>query len=721
MAIQQFQNGGGAVLAPPRRLGRGVRRGYGLNRATSRASATDTSANPYLAFALQWWWLLLAGLVIGLAAAFAYVRYGPIPYQSSALILVPPQIDPAQDTLGSSGAVRDAAENFAAQAASPYMYDLVSRDLQGKFAIDVLGLQKMVKDGEITVRAQRGSNLINVTASDTNPETARLLADTFARVFVADVNKRTGTDVATRKKQLEERIETVRQQLTASQLQQQEQDLSKEVWNLRSQLLQIQAQYQQELQRQIMQEQQQLLVAITNRTGVTPAQQQQVQALQQVANASAAARQQSIQAKAAQQQELEQKIQDLTTQLNQVQEDLAKIPVVSQEELTQQQQRAQLKQREQVLDQQLRDQRSQLLQIQARQQQELQRQAADRAQGQTTPPGVPTLTPQQQAQQDQIRSASAAAGNQALLITMEQERDVERGIVDTQAQLMQIREALAQLPPEADAATSIQGQTAQRDQQSQRTQLERRQQDLTREIQSQRALLLQTQAQQQQETVQQLEERRQSLLGIAAASGAGQPATQPASSEQLAQLTGTASTVRTEWLNILSEQQKAVDSAITAASARLQKVREALAATPAETDPLLSAAFATAYGEQLQALTQQFARLEMNAQALTAPIERFGSASEPLPSMRSKRTLFMGTGAGLGVAAGLAYGLDLLRQRRQRAALLTQRPPRQWATLVRPGDPAPSLAESAEARQLPPSNPSTLQQESTVGVTQSKS
>jgi hypothetical protein len=342
-------------------------------------------------------------------------------------------------------------------------------------------------------------------------------------------------------------------------------------------------------------------------------------------------------------------------------------------------QRTLLQQREQELLRQLRDLRAQLVQVQTQAQQELQRPAQQAAlsAAQSAAPAQPTLTPDQQRQQRELASASEAVRTQALAILRDHQSDLERNIAALDVQLVQVRTALGQLPPAEDPISALQQQTSQRQAESQRAFLTQREQGLARDIQSTQSQLLQLQAQHQQEVLRQLEDRRQSVLAISAAAGGGNDASQAAfaaAQQQARQLAGASSGVRSQWLQVLSEQQREVESNIAAVTGRLTAVRQALVDHPSEGDPAVAAAFTRAYGEQLQALTQEFARLQMNSQAAMAPLVRFGAATDALPAVRAKRTLVMGTGAGLAVGVGVAYALEAWRRRRAARVLVGTRP-----------------------------------------------
>jgi capsular polysaccharide biosynthesis protein len=220
---------------------------FGPNSYPMRfADPAAPSRDPYVAFAIRWWWLLLIGAVLGTAVAFAYTTYGPTPYESSAMAQVSPpaQTDPTENTSQASRA----ASSFAAEASSPRMFELVSRALGA--GVSARDLSEMEESGAIEIEDVNSSNLVSITARDPDPERARALADTIATVFVNDVNARARARLDVRMEQLEQQIQVTRDRLATAQLQAREMEIRRELADQRTLLLQLQLSYQQELQRQ---------------------------------------------------------------------------------------------------------------------------------------------------------------------------------------------------------------------------------------------------------------------------------------------------------------------------------------------------------------------------------------------------------------------------------------------------------------------------------------
>ncbi len=214
--------------------------------APVQGGALPEERDPIIVFALRWWWLLLLGVCLGVAGAVGYSRYGPVPYASTALVQV--QAQPGDDPTANAAQERSAAANYAAEAASSRVFTLVSQALAGKLAVTPSQLQRMSQSGALSIKQARGANFVTITVSDRDPERAKLLADTFASVFVADVNARAKQQFDERQQQLQQQIDFTRDRLATAALFQRKQDLEKEIRDQRGSLLTLQINYQQLLQ-----------------------------------------------------------------------------------------------------------------------------------------------------------------------------------------------------------------------------------------------------------------------------------------------------------------------------------------------------------------------------------------------------------------------------------------------------------------------------------------
>jgi capsular polysaccharide biosynthesis protein len=221
----------------------------------SGADGTDTTGraaaparDPYLAFALRWWWLLILGGVIGLVGGFVYLRYGPLPYVSVAQVQVPPQT--TANPNASSGQAAAATTNYGAEATTSQIFTLVSQELAGTLNLSASELLLLQQNGDIVIKPVKGTNFISITVTDTDHHRAQVIADTIATVFVRDVNERASAQIDARTALLEQQISVTSQRYLTARLNQRLEELQANLTNQRTMLLQLQSSYQQELQNQ---------------------------------------------------------------------------------------------------------------------------------------------------------------------------------------------------------------------------------------------------------------------------------------------------------------------------------------------------------------------------------------------------------------------------------------------------------------------------------------
>jgi uncharacterized protein involved in exopolysaccharide biosynthesis len=161
---------------------------------------------------------MLVGVLLGVGAAYAYLERAPVSYQSSVLLIVSSQ---QADQRGESWLIsnparlRDATELFVDQAASPPVYESVSRVLRDQLEISPDEIANMVLAGAIDVHQNGRSNYITVSVTHTNPDRSWLLTDGYARGLIENVNEQVRTATERRRVELGRQNELTQQQIRA--------------------------------------------------------------------------------------------------------------------------------------------------------------------------------------------------------------------------------------------------------------------------------------------------------------------------------------------------------------------------------------------------------------------------------------------------------------------------------------------------------------------------
>lgn len=217
-------------------------------QAMQEGDETAAPTSSYIVFAKRWWWLLLIGAILGVGGGYGYVRYGPIGYTTSALVQVPAAS--VMNPSGTAAQARSDTTNYAAEASSSQIVSLVGQALASKGGPNTATLLQMSRKGDIVVAPENGSNFIAIKVIDTVPARAKLIADTYATVFVNVIDSETATQIKAEQQQLLSEISFARQHLDAAGLFQQQQSLESQIRDQQTTLLNLQSSYQTDLENQ---------------------------------------------------------------------------------------------------------------------------------------------------------------------------------------------------------------------------------------------------------------------------------------------------------------------------------------------------------------------------------------------------------------------------------------------------------------------------------------
>jgi hypothetical protein len=155
----------------------------------TRRPARGRSDVSLTGFALRWWWLVLVMIALGAVGGYGFLQYGPLPYHSTATLMLQPQSEASGVPVISTNPQRSTVSTLAlaGMAASPTVYTATSETLLGQLEITSDELANLVLIGKIEITPVGASNFITITATDTDPQRAWLLADGYSRGFVRDL------------------------------------------------------------------------------------------------------------------------------------------------------------------------------------------------------------------------------------------------------------------------------------------------------------------------------------------------------------------------------------------------------------------------------------------------------------------------------------------------------------------------------------------------------
>ena len=142
-----------------------------------------------LRFLLRWSWVMVAMTALGAVGGYGFLLYGPVPYESTATLMLQPQSESSGVPVIATNPQRSTVSTLALAglAASPTVYSATSRTLTGQLDIGSEELAELVLTGDILIEPVGSSSFITIKARDPDPNRAWLLADGYSRGFVQDL------------------------------------------------------------------------------------------------------------------------------------------------------------------------------------------------------------------------------------------------------------------------------------------------------------------------------------------------------------------------------------------------------------------------------------------------------------------------------------------------------------------------------------------------------
>jgi succinoglycan biosynthesis transport protein ExoP len=168
----------------------------------------------YFGVVKKWWWLAVACVLIASVSSYLGTRQMPRIYSATTTLMVGQAMQQANPSSQDIWLSQQLAQTYTT---------MVKRKPILEAAAQALGLEYIPSAGNVSARVVTGSQLLEITVLDTDPERARILADEIATQLI----KQTPTDspeaqerrdfVQQQLKDLEDKIETTKAEIEEEQ------------------------------------------------------------------------------------------------------------------------------------------------------------------------------------------------------------------------------------------------------------------------------------------------------------------------------------------------------------------------------------------------------------------------------------------------------------------------------------------------------------------------
>ena len=135
----------------------------------------------YVEMALRWWWVLILGPIVGGAVVYSQVANRPPVYEAKATILVQQTQSAAVPTLTDLQTSQRLAATYQRLITTRPVLEQVAEELAADIAITYTPEQLRAR---IRAHVVSDTQLLEISVKHTNPETAALIAQTAAEVFI---------------------------------------------------------------------------------------------------------------------------------------------------------------------------------------------------------------------------------------------------------------------------------------------------------------------------------------------------------------------------------------------------------------------------------------------------------------------------------------------------------------------------------------------------------
>jgi succinoglycan biosynthesis transport protein ExoP len=164
----------------------------------------------------KWWWLIVAATLVSTVSSYFAVSRMPRVYQATSTVRIGQALDVPNPTYEDFSISQQLARTYS---------DMVTRQPILVAAADALGLPFSPGPQDVTASIVPGTQLLEISVRDTDPERARALADEIARQLILQTPNEIEKDnarqtfVQTQLANLEKNIQTTEDEIAAAQTQ----------------------------------------------------------------------------------------------------------------------------------------------------------------------------------------------------------------------------------------------------------------------------------------------------------------------------------------------------------------------------------------------------------------------------------------------------------------------------------------------------------------------
>jgi len=129
----------------------------------------------YFSVLKRWWWLMVACVIVASGSSYYGTTQMPRIYQATTTVMVGQSMQQADPNTQDLYISRQLAQTYA---------EMVKRRPILQSAAEALGLSYVPSGGNVSTRQVAGTQLLEISVRDTNPERARALADEIANQLI---------------------------------------------------------------------------------------------------------------------------------------------------------------------------------------------------------------------------------------------------------------------------------------------------------------------------------------------------------------------------------------------------------------------------------------------------------------------------------------------------------------------------------------------------------